>query len=140
MESPTCIEQKGIIEDIKNSKALVRIDTFSACMSCHAKAACGSSECVPKLVEVEITEEGFYAGEPVYVIMRRALGIRAAILAYIFPFVLVILTLITLASLHVSELLSGIFSLAVLVPYFFTIYLFRDNLKKSFSFTLRKAD
>jgi len=139
MNSPVCIEQKGIIEKITDTRALVRIEVYSACASCHAKGACGSPEGESRLIEAEITERGFEPGQFVYVEMKKAMGIKAALLAYIMPFVIVILTLLILTSFKLSELLSGTISILILIPYFSGLYLFRKSLKRSFSFTLRKA-
>lgn len=138
MNSPECIEQKGIIENITGTRAIVRINVLSACAACHAKGACGTSESSSRLVEAEITKGSFSPGQPVYVVMNKTMGIRAAALAYFAPFTIVITTLLILASCNLSELVSGAVSLLILIPYFTGLYLFRNKLKRSFSFTLRK--
>jgi sigma-E factor negative regulatory protein RseC len=48
--------------------------------------------------------------------------------------------LILLNSLGMKEWLSGLISLAALIPYYFILYLYRDRLRKSFAFTVRKKE
>lgn len=139
MDSTGCIEQKGVIEDISDGVASVNITTFSACSHCQSKSACNISENSSRIIEVPVLESTFSVGELVNIIMKRSLGMRAALLAYIFPFMLVLILILTLDSFHVNELITGLMSLLLLVPYFLGLYLYRDRLKKSFTFSLRKA-
>jgi sigma-E factor negative regulatory protein RseC len=66
------------------------------------------------------------------------MGWKATLLAYVIPFMLVLITLLVLNSLQTDELLMGLGSLAILVPYFTALYLGRERLRNSFSFTIRK--
>ncbi|MBN1951623.1 MAG: SoxR reducing system RseC family protein [Bacteroidales bacterium] len=139
MSSASCIEQKGVIERIENGQASVRLAVFQACAHCHSKSACGVADESTRNIEIALPDENYSIGEQVMIGMKRHLGIRATFLAYVFPFLLVMIVLILLTTLHLNELLSGIFSLISLVPYFILLYLFRDRLDRTFTFTLRKA-
>lgn len=140
MSSSNCIEQKGIIEEIEMDVAKVNITSFSACSGCHSQASCNLSESTEKQIEVPLPVDGQYRiGETVAVLMKRVMGWKATLLAYFIPFVLVMITLLTLTSFNLHEVIAGLAGLAILVPYFVVLYLMRDRLKTAFSFSLRKV-
>ena len=139
MDSSPCIEQKGVIEEIIDGKAKVRISSFVACANCHVKAACGIPEGTTRIIIAPLLGENFNKGESVYINMKRSMGIKAALIAYILPFIIVISTLLILSMFDLEELITGLISLAILIPYFSGLFLFRDRLKRSFIFTLRKV-
>lgn len=140
MDSSTCIEQKGVIEEIDRDLARVQIKAFSACANCHSKAGCGMGESADREILAHVPGTGdFRAGDTVTVIMKRTMGWKAAVLAYIVPFAIVLLALLILTSLQYSELVTGLVSLVLLVPYFVLLYLLRERLKTAFTFSIRKA-
>jgi sigma-E factor negative regulatory protein RseC len=139
MDSSTCIEQKGVVEDVSNELVKVNITSFSACANCHSKQACGVLDSSNRELFVPInTSHDFSIGEIVGVAMKRTMGWKATILAYVLPFILVLTTLLILNSLQIHEVVVGLGSLVVLVPYFSALYLRRDRLRNTFSFTIRK--
>ncbi len=139
MNSSSCIEQKGVIEEIVDGLAKVRISSFEACATCHAKSACGISEGSTRYYEVPVADNEYSKGEPVLINMKRIMGLKATLIAYIIPFLLVITILFLFTWLDADELITGIVSLIILVPYFSGLYLFRNHLRRSFIFTLRKV-
>lgn len=139
MNSTDCIEQKGIIEEINNGTAKVQITSLSSCASCASKGACHAGESVDKTVEILIGSQDYHKGELVNIRMKKTLGLRATLLAYVMPFFVLLITLIILTELEISEVISGLLSLAVLVPYFLILYLKKDKLQKTFQFTLNKV-
>lgn len=76
-------------------------------------------------------------GDSVIIMMKQSMGYNAILLSYILPLVAVFVILIILVSYSVSELAAGIFSLAILIPYYFLLYLFRNKIDKKFTFTLK---
>ena len=72
--------------------------------------------------------------------ITRNMGNKAVILGYLLPFMLLITLLITVNALGFKEWLSGLVSIASLVPYYLLLYLFRNRLRKSFTFTIRKKE
>ena len=133
------IFHSGIISEINKEKILVSIISHSACASCNAKGMCNISEMKEKIVEVN-TQPGvnYKVGEEVTVLMKKSLGSQAVFLAYVLPFLIMISVLIILINLTGNEGLSGLISIAFLVPYFYMIYLLRNKLKKKFIFVIRK--
>jgi positive regulator of sigma E activity len=139
MDSSTCIEQKGVVEDISDELVKVNITNFSACANCHSKKACGILDSSSREIFVPIDKDRtFSIGETVGISMKRTMGWNATILGYVIPFLLVLATLLILNSLQMHEVVVGLGSLVVLIPYFLALYLSRDRLKNTFSFTIRK--
>ena len=65
------------------------------------------------------------------------MGFTALILGYIFPIVPVMTILIVLISKDVSELVAGLSAVAVLIPYYIILFLFRKRINEKFTFTLK---
>jgi sigma-E factor negative regulatory protein RseC len=130
------IEHEGIVKSSDNKSVTVSIISSSACSGCHAESFCSLSGKEEKVVEVA----GSYnvsPGDIVKVLMKQSSGYKAVFLGYVLPLILVLLMLIILASLSVPELTAGLGSIAVLVPYYLLLFLFRDRIGRKFTFTLR---
>lgn len=140
MNSSGCVEQKGTIEEIKDGVVKVNLLSVSACATCHAKGACSMLDIQNKSIDVYESGNNYKKGEVVNIIMRQSLGYKAMLFAYGLPFLLVLAALIILTSLHVNELMTGLGSLSLLIPYYLIIYFFRNNLQKTFTFTIRKIN
>ena len=140
MKSYTCVEQRGVVEEINDGFAKVSIISFSACAHCVSKEMCNLTDSATREISAPVEDLQITEGETVRVIMKRVLGLKASLLAYFYPFILVILSVLILTAIHLSELASGLISLGILVPYFFVLYLFRERLKRTFTFTLQKEN
>jgi sigma-E factor negative regulatory protein RseC len=68
--------------------------------------------------------------------MKKSLGGKAVLLAYIIPFIIMMLSLIILTLLNFSELFAGLFSIGILAPYYLVLYLLKNKLSKTFKFTI----
>jgi sigma-E factor negative regulatory protein RseC len=79
----------------------------------------------------------FSVGDPVLLKVDQSSGPRALFLGYLLPFLLVTLTLVLAYTLTGDEPFSGLLSLFMLAPYYFVIYLFRDQLKDKFTFGIK---
>jgi len=131
------ISHPGIIEGIDKKTIRVKILSQSACASCNMKGACNMSEMQEKIVEVDNNYPPKYKdGDQVSLIMEKSMGAKAVLLAYVLPFLVVLIALIVLTSVLESEGLAGITSLALVAPYYVILYLQRDKLKKTFHFRI----
>jgi sigma-E factor negative regulatory protein RseC len=117
---------------------LVNVVSQSACASCHAKGACNSSDFEDKEIEVTGFNKSYSPGEVVTVVFKQTQGYAAVFWGYGMPFIVVLFTLIIANLLSVSELLSGLISLGVLVPYYIILYFFRNTFKKVFKFEVEE--
>lgn len=140
MDKPKIIEHKGIVKKIDNDHILVSIITNTACASCEVKGSCSTSELEEKEVEVRDISEHYHIGEQVFVYFKESLGFRALFLAYILPFIVLMIVLISATSLGYSEAIAGLLALASLVPYYFIVYLMNKKIRKAFSFSIRKIN
>ena len=132
------IEHKGIIDSINGNKISVSFIALSGCASCHAKGYCSTSDMKEKSVEVYDFSNLYKVGDEVTVMLKQSLGLKAVWLGYILPFVLVVTALIILSQITKSEAISGLGAIALLIPYYLVLFLFKNKLKKTFSFFIKK--
>ena len=131
------IQHPGIIEKVDESKVYVTILSQSACSTCHSKGLCSVSEMEHKTVEIARTSDTVYKeGDTVTVYMKKSLGQKAVFYGYLYPFLIVLLTLILLLSISVNEGLSALVALGLLVPYYYIIYQLKDKLSTTFEFKI----
>lgn len=132
------IEHPGRIDKIENDKITVTILSQSACSTCHSKSMCTVSEMEEKTIEIKNHEElGYKVGEQITVYMKKSLGTWAVMFGYFFPFLLVIFSLITLILITGNEGFSGLISLGLLLPYYFTLHKLKDKFSRTFEFSLK---
>lgn len=129
------ITHEGIIDHIENDTIFVRILSESACSACHSKTMCSVSEMIEKLVEVKGGASSYTAGQSVTVILDRTLGNKAVFLGYLLPFILMFVTLI-IASSFLAELWAGLLAIAILIPYYFSLFIFKKSLSRAFTFRI----
>ena len=139
MSSGNAIEHQGIVEYISNEVIRVKITSVSACVGCHARGMCSVSDMEDKEILVPDSGGGFRKGDLVEVMMKSSLGTKAVLIGYVYPFLILLTVLLILTGSGVTELKAGILSLGTLVPYYFMVYLFRDKLARTFSFSIRKS-
>ncbi|GAB6395173.1 MAG: SoxR reducing system RseC family protein [Bacteroidales bacterium] len=135
MES--AIEHCGIIERVEGDKVFVRIMQQSACSGCHAQSMCMAANKKDRLVEVADHSGLFTANETVMLCGQSGMGLRAVVLAFLIPLAIVV-TAIVVFSLFWKESGSALAGLLLLVPYYAVLYFLRNNLKKQFTFTIKK--
>jgi positive regulator of sigma E activity len=130
------IEHDGVVQRSDNKSITVRILSVSACAGCHAEGSCNLSAMEEKFVDIP----GIFnlrPGDHVTVVMKRSAGYAAVLLGYGFPLVLLIVVMIILSSMKVSELVTGLGSLAVLLPYYTILWLFRKRIGNKFKFSIK---
>ena len=131
------IRHSGIIDSIENSTVRVRILQTSACAACKVAAHCNASESKEKLVDVAVADGSVRrVGDTVTVCASRNVVSRAMLLAFALPLALMVATLVTVMLLTGDEGVAGLSSVAVLVPYFLTVWLLRSRIGRQLSFTL----
>ena len=140
MGSSECIDQIGIVEEVREDSILVRFQSAPACGSCMAKSICAPGSDEKNLVEIHEKNKSYHAGDPVKINISRSMGFRALFLGYLLPFIIVVLMLIITGIMGFSELVSGLASLLVLLPYYFILYLFREKVNQNFIFSVMKMN
>lgn len=135
-----CFVHEGIIDSVSETVVKVKVLQLSACSGCHAKGVCSSVDQKERIIDVLPDGNSYKLGERVSLCGKRSWGLKAVFWAFFLPFLLMISSLILLTSLQTSELISGFFSLAILIPYYIILSLFKNQLKKNFSFTIEKIN
>ena len=133
------IEHEGIIDHIDGDIAHVKIESVSACAGCHAKGVCTAADQEEKYLDVPLNGADYKQGDPVYVQVSRHLGFKAVLVGYVYPFLLLMAVLVGLLGAGVPELRAGGIALLSMVPYYFFLYIFRNRISKSFTFSIKKT-
>lgn len=132
------IKHLGIVENIQGSHLSVRIVQTSACAACSAKGHCSSADSKDKIIDItEPAAASYRVGERVMVVGETSMGMMAVVLAFVLPFVLLIFSLFLFMALIGNELYAALLSLALLIPYYFVLWLNKTRLKQQFSFTIK---
>jgi sigma-E factor negative regulatory protein RseC len=134
------IEHQGVIISIDDKVAHVKIEQTSACASCHVKSVCGASEKSEKIIDANLMDASLKIGDQVTVIGQKSLGIQAILLAYVLPFVLIVVILFFANIFTTNELVIGTCALASLIPYFAVLRLMRNKIQAKFQFYAIKKD
>lgn len=132
------IKHLGIVENIQGSHLSVRIVQTSACAACSVKGHCSSADSKDKIIDIiDAAASSYRVGEKVMVTGETSMGMMAVALAFVIPFVLLIVSLFLFMALLENELYASLFSLAILIPYYFILWLNKTRLKQKFSFTIK---
>ena len=131
------IKHEGIVSKISKNAITISLKGNVNCEGCKAQSACGVSESNDKEIEIENPMQSFQLNESVDVVLNRELGLKAVFWAYVFPFILMFSVLV-ITSLFLKEWISGLISLAVLVPYYLMLFVLKDTFKKAFQVSILK--
>lgn len=132
------IRHQGIVENINGSHLQVRIIQTSACAACSVKGHCSSADTKEKLIDVmDVNAASYHSGDHVWVIGELSMGAMAVLFAFIFPFLVLVISLFVFMAIWSDELLSALCSLALLIPYYYIMWLNRSRLGKKFSFSIK---
>ena len=133
------IKHRGVVEKIDGSHVVVRIVQTSACSACSAKGLCNASESKEKQIDVYESNPSYRIGEEVVLCGSTSMGMRAVLLAFGIPVLLLLFALF--ATMRITDgdaLLSAIVAMLAIIPYYFVIYLMKDKMDRTFSFVIEK--
>ena len=138
MQQSEEIEHSGCIEKIEPGKLFIRIEKQSACSVCTVKGKCPLPESKEELITIDIENAGTYkVGDEVTVCLKTSLGLRAVLIAYIVPFIILMIVLIGVFTITKNEPAAGISALGSLVPYYLLLFLLREKSKAKFKLRIR---
>ena len=135
MSKAETIRHEGIIESLGAEGCTVRILQASACSSCSARQLCRSSESKEKLVEVRGHYPTLHVGDRVMLVGSVRQGLRASVLAYVVPLIIMLVVLF-LVTHHYGEKLGALAALLALALYYGMLFLLKDKLAGQFSFKI----
>lgn len=135
------IKHLGIVESINGSYLKVRIVQTSACSACSIKGHCSAAESKEKLIDV-YNKSGLacQVGSQVMISGATSLGMRAVMWAFVFPFVVLLVSLLSLCILREDEAVSSIASLCMLIPYYLILFFCREKFRRTFVFVLESIN
>jgi sigma-E factor negative regulatory protein RseC len=138
MQQSEEIEHKGTIEKIEAGKLLIRIEKQSACTSCGVKGKCPLPESKDELITIDIENANSYkVGDEITVCLKTSLGLKAVLYAYIVPFAVLMIVLISVFTITKNEPAAGISALCSLVPYYLLLFLLRKKSKAKFQLKVK---
>lgn len=135
------ISHTGRITAIDKDRILVEIVSESACSACHAAGLCGAADSKKKIIEVPndgVTPHS--VGEEVEVCLGQSMGLKAVLISYVVPVIILLILIVTLSSLGKSELLTGLVSIGGIAVYYLILYFFRDRLVGKYEFYIRNIN
>ena len=134
------VKHTGEVVRIDGDCVTVRMKVNSACGSCQAKAVCGAAESADKIVEVRTAAAAdFSVGESVEVALAsRSMGAKSVLWAYIVPFFVMCVVLVTLHVAGVGEGVSLVATLLSVVGYYALLYALRAKLEQTINFIIIK--
>lgn len=132
------IKHAGIVESVKNGCMKVRIMQTSACSGCKISAHCSASDTKEKLVEIydKVSISQHVAGDSVVVVASYQTAFQAVLVGFVYPFIVLVATLVVILQVSGDEVLAALSSLGILIPYYFIVFLMREKLRQKFTFTL----
>lgn len=133
------ITHEGIVIKVEADAVTVRIQSASACGSCHAKSLCQMSEKTDKEVRVETRQAARYkAGDRVNVFLTSGMGLKAVLYAYVLSLVAAALGFFIAALLTPNEVIRGSGSLLTVAVYFLLLKYKSEKINSRFSFGIEK--
>ena len=136
--SDKIVEHEGIVKAVTEQYVEVSILAKTACLSCQLKGVCSVADIEEKVIEVpKNINKAYKEGEKVEIEMKESLGVKALLLGYVYPFILMLAVLIVTYALTDKQGLSGLLAVGSLVPYYFILYLFKNKFRKIFTFSIK---
>ena len=132
------ISHTGIIDSIEDGMVRVRIVQHSACSSCKVASMCNSAESKEKLIDVRHgANDNLHVGDSVTVMAAQAVGTKAVVIAFVIPLVIMLATIAIVMHVTGSEAYAAASGIAVMLPYYIVLYLFRSRLERELTFYLK---
>ncbi|MBR7003405.1 MAG: SoxR reducing system RseC family protein [Bacteroidales bacterium] len=132
------ISHKGKVISSGQGIISVEIVSESACSACHAAGLCGMSESRKKIVEVPaVRGRGFSVGQEVEVCLAPKTGLKAVLLSYVIPAMILLILILSLPLIGLGELAGGLLAVAGVALYYLVLYLFKGRLAGEYEFYIR---
>ncbi|MDR1006508.1 MAG: SoxR reducing system RseC family protein [Bacteroidales bacterium] len=129
------IKEKGRIIAVSSEEVEVLIERKAACVGCSARNACQSLDKKDQYLKIPTTNAAsFQIDEDVVVEIEQSLGIKAVIIAFVIPPIIMIaaIAILTLAFTGINQSFIAIIALIVYAIYCFILYFLREKISKHF--------
>ena len=124
----------GIVKAIHGNELCVEmLPASTSCDSCRTRNLCRISE-KERTAQVPVSHpERYKVGQSVIVVCGESLGMKAVLIAFGLPLVLIVLALAVSMGVWNSEKLAVLIGLAVFFAYWTLLFLLRDRIGRKFS-------
>ena len=132
---------------IRQSATVIRVDAAEievevcrpeACAACKAKSVCSEGGGEGKRMTLVNDGQGYRVGEQIQLVMRRSAGLKAVVIAYLVPVVLVVAALLIFQATPMSDTTAALLTLGILVLYFVIIRLLRGRIHNQLTIEIEK--
>lgn len=133
------ISHIGVVKEITSENISVEIISESACGSCSVAGLCSAAEAKKK--EIVVTAgpfDNYSVGEQVKVVLRQSMGLKAVLLAYVLPLIILMALVVSLSYTGIGELATGLIGICGVLLYFAILYFFRRRLAREYVFEIKK--
>ena len=138
-ENTICKE--GIVRAIQGDQIEVEITISSACSKCHAKSICIPSDHKRETVLAQrLYNEHFEVGDKVQLVLKGSAGGKAVVLAYLLPFLVLMVALFGTYAITKSELAGVIVSVVFVVIYYIILKTQNKKIEQNFQFFVKHME
>lgn len=131
--------KEGIVRAVNGDNIEVEITVSSACSECHAKSICIPTDHRQETVTAQsLYGEHFEPGEKVQLVLKGSAGNKAVVLAYLLPFVVLMIALFGTYAITKSELAGVIVSLVFVALYFIILKTQNKKIEQKFQFFVKR--
>ena len=128
---------KGKVVEIQQDKLKVLIERSDACVHCEAQKLCGMNKTTSQIYEIKVAAPQYYKiGDIINIELNPHLGMVALFLCYVMPLLLMILSLVISDFFIKNEIICGIISIIILIPYYFLLFLGKKYFNEKFTFNI----
>ena len=132
------ISHQGRVVSVDQGKINVEIVSESACAACHAAGLCGMSESRKKIVEVPAPRgREFAVGQEVEVCLAPKTGLKAVLLSYVLPVMILLFLILSLPLIGLGELAGGLVAIGGVAVYYLILYFCKGRLAEGYEFFIR---
>ena len=133
--------KEGIVRAIHGDQIEVEITISSACSECHAKSICIPSDHKRETVLAQsLYKEHFEVGDKVHLVLKGSAGGKAVVLAYLLPFIVLMIALFGTYAITKSELAGVIVSVVFVVIYYIILKTQNKKIEQNFQFFVKRME
>lgn len=125
---------KGTVTRILSDGIEVLVRQRSACSGCHAKSFCTSTDVCDRVVQVKNYPIGVSEGDTVLLVAKEGMTMKAVLLAFVLPVLLILVSALVLSSHGVGDLVIALGLLSLLILYGIMLYIFRSHIERELVF------
>ena len=133
--------KEGIVRAIHGDQIEGEITISSACSECHAKSICIPSDHKRETVLAQsLYNEHFEVGDKVHLVLKGSAGGKAVVLAYLLPFIVLMVALFGTYAITKSELTGVIVSVVFVVIYYIILKTQNKKIEQNFQFFVKRME